>query len=1596
MAGRTEAKRNNLQTAAPKRILPPPDSLVTRLLIAFAGIVLLTALTITVFVQFRISREMSATEDKHAESLLNTVLLNVENEYQSYRFYKSALIRERKRDLEHICELAVSQIRVLFEKQQSGALSEQEAKRRAIEIIRNMRYDAGVGYLWIQNDELPVPRMLMHPAVPKLEGKIADDQLFYDALGGERNLLSIFVDSCVQNGDGYLEYKWPKPTKDGLIDNQSKISYVQYFKPWGWIIGTGVYIDDIERESRSRIDSVISELQRTFSKVRIAESGYMFIFNGKKKIIIHPEFDKFELADKVNPASGRPILDELMEAAGNKDNAWDYVWDKPPDYREEYNYSKRAYMAYFEPLDWYIGASVYEDEIDAAAIALRWEILGISGIFVLIAIALSFVFSRSLTKPIRKLTNAARQIEKKGFENATINAEGTIETQELGRCLNSMIRSINDAVKAKESAVDNLQLSEENHRITLKSIGDGVIATDKEGRVTHMNPVAESLTGWNFEDIQGKKLTEVFKIINAHTRETAINPVDNVLENGEIVGLANHTILISRGGKEIPIADSGAPIKDENGNITGVVMVFRDVTEDYYMQEALRKSEEFLQNVFDAIQDGISVLDCDLNVLRTNQWMEKIYTDQMPLTGKKCYEVYQQRDTVCPWCPSIKTIETGEPKSEIVPYPSEDDPKGWIELSAYPIKNENGEVTNVIEYVKDVTESKVAENALKESEEKYRSLVENSLQGMVIAHNNPVRLSFASKPMEEITGFSCEDLINMKPEELSKLIHPEDREKFFGAFVSRLSGKNVPARSEYRIIRKHGAIRWVVLFSTLVEYEGLPASQTVFFDISDQKKAEQDLVESQKMLSDVLNTIPVHVFWKDKDGVFLGCNQLIARDAGLNSPEEVVGHTDYEMPWAEQADMYRKDDLQVIESGREKVNYEETQTTNEGKTIWLRTSKIPLRNSKGETYGVLGTYEDITERKMANLALIESEKRYRGLFENVPVGLYQTTPEGEILDTNQALIQMLSYPDKNTLLDTDVSDIFVNINDRKKQNDILLREGLVHGFETEMLQYDGNIIWVRDTVRAVKSDDGEILYYEGSLEDITERRLTEDALKASEQKYRGVVETSPDAIVLLDLDAKVLYANEMFAKIHGLQSPEIWFGKSAMELLAPEEHERASKTIDRIINKGLVTEINFTFVRKDGSRFPAEISGNVIKNPDGSPQALLIFARDITERRKNEEEIRKIAKLESLGILAGGIAHNFKNILAAMSLSVEIAKINPKAIKKQLDRLLISIDQATALATKFQTFTKTDAPDLKPTKINEIIIEAAEISLSGSRSRAVFELDEQASMVMADSKQMNEIFINLLINADQAMPRGGSIFLKSQNTYINEGEIQGLEKGRYVCITVRDEGIGISKTNLKEIFTPFFTTKAKGHGLGLSSVYYIVEKHNGIITVDSELDKGTVFDIYLPVAETPEEKDKDKQKASPRTDRQIKVLLLDDDEDIIANMKVLARFLDDIELICHSDPNKAITKFRKELSGTPFDIAILDLTLTGYDMDGHEVLKILKEEDQNIAALVFSGHSSKPIVANFEEYGFDGRLEKPCSMDSMKESIYNMMKARED
>jgi two-component system cell cycle sensor histidine kinase/response regulator CckA len=509
-----------------------------------------------------------------------------------------------------------------------------------------------------------------------------------------------------------------------------------------------------------------------------------------------------------------------------------------------------------------------------------------------------------------------------------------------------------------------------------------------------------------------------------------------------------------------------------------------------------------------------------------------------------------------------------------------------------------------------------------------------------------------------------------------------------------------------------------------------------------------------------------------------------------------------------------------------------------------------------------------------------------------------------------------------------------------------------------------------------------------TVENVIKRKKTEVELEL----IRYSINNTSESIMLLSTSGKILFANQASFKKLNYREEEL-LSANWVKICPKMNPGKFEKIITQLKENGAIN-MESGYRKKDGTTYPVRILMNY--QIFGKKEYIFVFAHDITEEKEIEKERQKIQKLESVGILAGGIAHDFNNFLSGIigniSLAILEAKDNDDLVKI-LNDAKEATDMAKNLTRQLLTFSSGGAPIKETTSIGNIIKETAEFNLRGSNVRNFFDIPEDIWKVDVDKNQISQVISNLIINADQSMPEGGVINIKLENTFIEEDSLLPLNKGKYVKITVEDKGLGIAEKHLPRIFDPYFTTKQKGSGLGLATAYSIIEKHNGHITVESKLGSGTTFYIYLPASKVKENK-KDKNTDGKKSEMTQGRILLMDDEQIVRN--ALKRMLERIGYIVEFATNgeEAYKIYRKELDlGKPFDAVILDLTIPG-GMGGKETIKKLIEIDPDIKALVSSGYSNDPIMANHKKYGFKGVITKPFDTDELTKVLSRLMEEK--
>ncbi len=512
----------------------------------------------------------------------------------------------------------------------------------------------------------------------------------------------------------------------------------------------------------------------------------------------------------------------------------------------------------------------------------------------------------------------------------------------------------------------------------------------------------------------------------------------------------------------------------------------------------------------------------------------------------------------------------------------------------------------------------------------------------------------------------------------------------------------------------------------------------------------------------------------------------------------------------------------------------------------------------------------------------------------------------------------------------------------------------------------------------VKNDKGKIFAGLVISQNVTQLKNTEAVLAAEKELLLTTLGAIGDGVITTNNQGRITLLNKAAADLTGWQENEA-LGQDLSRVFSPEPLKEQSAPAE------------FLLTSRDGHEHTISQTLNPILDKEGHPLGTVAVFRDITGRIKSEEELFKVRKLESLGVLAGGIAHDFNNLLTAVLSNLSLAKLYYTPESEETDILegaeKASL-QAKELTQQLLTFARGGAPVKQTALLPGIIEESATFASRGSGVLCSFELAEDLWPIEVDKSQLSQVIQNLIFNAKESIISGGNIKVTATNVILENEKVLPLIRGKYVLISITDNGTGISPENLPKIFDPFYTTKQGKSGLGLSICYSIIQKHDGHIRVESKIGVGTTVKVYLPVKQS---NNPTPSNYSNNTSPSLGRILLMDDEQIILNSatRVLKHLGYEVEISRSGE--EALFIYQREMeSDRPFNLVIMDLTIPG-GMGGKEAIARLLKLDPTARAVVSSGYSVDPVMANYRDYGFIGVLAKPYSVIEMKKLMNELM-----
>ncbi len=758
----------------------------------------------------------------------------------------------------------------------------------------------------------------------------------------------------------------------------------------------------------------------------------------------------------------------------------------------------------------------------------------------------------------------------------------------------------------------------------------------------------------------------------------------------------------------------------------------------------------------------------------------------------------------------------------------------------------------------------------------------------------------------------------------------------------------------------------------------------------EHKRSQDQLLLSEARYRTLFNQSPVGVLLYDTNMIVTDLNRRHA---------EIMGSTREAMVGIDLTTLRQRSIIPLMrrvlkgETTFYEGNYQPTVSDRE---LWLSISMTPHIGVDGEIIGGIAVIMDQTEQKKTE-RIAEMNRAYlEQLFEGTPEAIVLLDPRFRAIRTNEEFAALFGYS-SDEVLGRSLNDLILTGDDEAKRHLNALKEvakgKTVNVEETVCRRRDGTRVDVSLLGTPIQID-GQVIALYGIYRDITARRQATEALAAEKDRLAVTLASIGEGVITTDVDGRVMLMNEAAERLTGWKASEA--REQDMTTIFPvfelQSNRKLGSPAKRVLEGKQATWSQETLLEtRDQKLKNIIVSASQIHGHGGQVIGSVVVFRDITEQRALEEELQKIERLESVGVLAGGIAHDFNNILSAVLGNISLAKMavdNPGIQTERIHEAEKAALRARDLTQQLLTFSRGGDPIRKSQSISDLLHEAATFALRGSNVRARIDIPDDLWPAIVDEGQISRVINNLIINADQAMPEGGSVTIKASNFMVEKEMALPIKPGRYLQIIVKDEGVGIPEEFVQRIFDPFFTTKQRGSGLGLASSFSIVQKHDGHITVESKTGVGTTFTIYLPAAEEVEvQKTEQEDRPFQGSGR---ILVMDDEEPV---RRVARAMLEKMGFAVEEAENgiKAIEAYQKaKMVGETFRAVIMDLTIPG-GMGGSEAIQHLRKLDPQVTAIVSSGYSNDPVMSNFQQHGFKGVVAKPYKVEELTKVIRDVL-----
>ena len=1152
---------------------------------------------------------------------------------------------------------------------------------------------------------------------------------------------------------------------------------------------------------------------------------------------------------------------------------------------------------------------------------------------------------------------------------------------------------------------DKLLEIKERYRTTLYSIGDGVITTDKDGRITNLNAAAEGYCGWTHADAVGKHMSEVFRIINAATRKVVDDPVGKVLKSEKVIGLANHTILVSKNGKEYQIADSAAPIKNQNGEVTGVVLVFSDVTEKYQAEQALVESKKRAESYLNVAAEIIVSVNRQGTITIMNDSGHKLLGYKPgELIGKNWFETCLPKEDVPKVSKLFNKLLQGE-TSDILSGESQVITKAHTKKTIYwynkVLKDSNDNITGTLSSGKDISDRKLLELILDQTKERYRIISETTTDFAFsfIKEKKEYVIDWIAGAVKKITGYSVDDIKTRKCWRF--MLHPDDDPLFVKHVLSLKPGEE--SECELRIIDPTGAVRWLSVKTICLVAED-KENYKIYGgceDITEDKRAEKALLKTQK----TVDKSPLSVFWISPEGKFAYVNETAAKKLCYSREELLsmyVWDVDPNYPREkreEQYNLYRE---------KGELSFESEHMRSDGTMFPVKINCYYLAFEDQEIE--IAEAEDITERKQAEMRLKDSEEKHRRLFETMSQGVIYQAADGSIISANPAAEHMLGLSQDQMQGKTSMDPRWKMImeDESKVPGDdhptmITLRTGKKVGPVARgvFIPEKGKYVWLSITATPLfrPGEDKPFQSY-AVFDDITEKKHKEDQIKKQQQLINTIFENLPLGIAVNKVKPRVEFEmiNNRFGEIYGVSREVLEKSDSFWDVVYEDEKFR-----EEIKNRVLSDMESGDPAKMVWQDIPITKNGKVVKYITAQNIPLSNWAEgyvistvmDVTARKLAEIEIANARKKaeESDRLKSAFLANmsheirtpmngimGFAELLKNQSLSVQQQQKYIEIIEMSGVRLLNIINDILDIS-RIEAGVMDVA--LEGSDTNEQLeyiysFFKPQVEAQGMQLLLSDMLPAENSKVVTDREKVFAVLNNLVKNAIK-YSRKGTI------------EFGCNKKGSFLEFFVKDTGIGIPKDRQDAIFDRFVQADIEdiearqGAGLGLSISRSYVKMLGGEIWVESEEHKGSTFYFTLPYKKDIQQADSQQSnepgKNKEDQEMKLKILIVEDDEfsaklikeHVQKNGKEILQAASGLEAVTISKDHPDI------------DLILMDIKMP--DMNGMAATREIRKFNNNV---VIIAQTAKALIGDKQsllDTGFNDYITKPIHSNELKALI---------